>query len=374
MEKHNIREQRGQVIATAKRAIKRMNSSRYLVKSQSGNGKYVVSATKLGWVCSCPDQKFRGVKCKHIYAVEISYAIRKEVEVTRIEPLVNVNECIYCKSVTIVKDGLRHNKHGDIQKFNCKTCKKYFTTNIGFEKMKHNPQGITTAMQLYFSGESLRNTSHSLKLIGMNVTHQTVYNWIKKYTKLMQTYLNRITPKVGDAWRTDELHVKIHGNLKYMYALMDDQTSFWIAQQVADSKFAADIAPMFRKAKLIAGKRPSVLISDGAPNFNNAFKQEFFTRRKPRSRHVRHIRLQGDRNNNKMERLNGEVRDQEKVMRSLKKSDTPILTGYQMFHNYMRPHMALDGKTPAEMCGIEIGGDNKWKTIIENASQKDIKL
>ena len=73
----NQREQLGQVIATAKRAIKRMNASRYLVKSQSGNGKYVVSSTKLGWVCSCPGQKFRGVKCKHIYAVEISYAIRR---------------------------------------------------------------------------------------------------------------------------------------------------------------------------------------------------------------------------------------------------------------------------------------------------------
>ncbi|MGH9982568.1 MAG: hypothetical protein ACRD8W_01270 [Nitrososphaeraceae archaeon] len=124
---------------------------------------------------------------------------------------------------------------------------------------------------------------------------------------------------------------------------------------------------MFRKAKLVAGKRPSVLISDGAPNFNEAFKQEFFTRRKPRSRHIKHIRMQGDHNNNKMERMNGEVRDREKVMRSLKKSDTPILTGYQMFHNYIGPHMALDGKTPAEMCGIEISGDNKWKTIIENA-------
>jgi hypothetical protein len=33
---------------------------------------------------------------------------------------------------------------------------------------------------------------------------------------------------------------------------------------------------LFRKAKLIAGKRPSILISDGAPNFNDAFKQEFF--------------------------------------------------------------------------------------------------
>jgi putative transposase len=80
--------------------------------------------------------------------------------------------------------------------------------------------------------------------------------------------------------------------------------------------------------------------------------------------------MQGDRNNNKMERMNGEVRDREKVMRSLKKVDSPILTGYQMFHNYMRPHQALNGKTPAEMCGIEIGGDNKWKTIIENAKNQ----
>jgi putative transposase len=70
-----------------------------------------------------------------------------------------------------------------------------------------------------------------------------------------------------------------------------------------------------------------------------------------------------------MERLNGEVRDRKKAMRSLKKKDTPILTGYQMFHNYMRPLMTLDGKTPAELCGIEIGGDNKWKTIIGKAER-----
>jgi putative transposase len=101
---------------------------------------------------------------------------------------------------------------------------------------------------------------------------------------------------------------------------MDDQTRYLIAQQVADSKYAADITPMFRKAKSIAGKRPNVLISDGAPNFNDVFKGEFFTRRSPRSRHIQHIRLQGDHNNNKMERFNGEVRDREKVMRGLKKS------------------------------------------------------
>jgi len=33
--------------------------------------------------------------------------------------------------------------------------------------------------------------------------------------------------------------------------------------------------------------------------------------------------------------------------------------------------MGLDGKTPAEVCGIEIQGDNKWKTLIQNAKMKN---
>jgi hypothetical protein len=56
-------------------------------------------------------------------------------------------------------------------------------------------------------------------------------------------------------------------------------------------------------------------------------------------------------------------------MRGLKKTDTSILKGYQLYHNYIRPHEALNGKTPADACGIQIDGQNKWKTIIENASK-----
>ena len=74
-----------------------------------------------------------------------------------------------------------------------------------------------------------------------------------------------------------------------------------------------------------------------------------------------------------MERLNGEVRDREKVMRGLKKTDTPILTGYQIFHNYVRPHEALDGKTPADACGIKVEGENKWITIMQNARQSNVR-
>lgn len=68
--------------------------------------------------------------------------------------------------------------------------------------------------------------------------------------------------------------------------------------------------------------------------------------------------------------MNGEIRDREKTMRGRKRKRTSIVSGYQIYHNYLRPHEALGGKTPSEACGIKIEGQNKWITIIQNASKK----
>lgn len=46
-----------------------------------------------------------------------------------------------------------------------------------------------------------------------------------------------------------------------------------------------------------------------------------------------------------------------------------MFDGYHIFHNYIRPHQALEGKTPSEVCGITIQGKDKWRTLIENASK-----
>ncbi len=84
--------------------------------------------------------------------------------------------------------------------------------------------------------------------------------------------------------------------------------------------------------------------------------------------HINTIQLTREHNNNLMERANGEFRDREKCTRGLKINDSPMITGYEIHHNFIKPHMGLNGKTPADMAGIEIQGVNKWKTIIENAS------
>jgi len=195
--------------------------------------------------------------------------------------------------------------------------------------------------------------------------------WIKKYVRLMQNYVEKIVPNVSDTWRADELYLKVKGNMKYLFALMDDETRFWIAQEVAETKYKHGARSLFQLGMKVAGKKPLTLITDGLPAYHQAYKSEFFTVRNPRTQHIRHITIRGDRNNNKMERFNGEVRDREKVMRGLKIKETPIISGYQLFHNYIRPHEALDGKTPSEACGITIEGKNKWITLIQNAKKRE---
>ena len=363
------REERGQTIVNLSNQIQKVDDYIYTVKSQSGNGEYSVFKVNGEWNCECPDNKYRHVKCKHIFAVEFSSQIRKEVQTNRVIHEVNVCSCQYCGSKNLKKDGIRKNKSGNIQKFFCRDCHKYFTINIGFEKMKHNPQAITSAMQLYFSGESLRNTQKSLKLLGVEVSHKTVFMWIKKYIGLMKEYVEKIVPNVSDTWRADEIYIKVKGDMKYLFAMMDDETRFWIAQEVAESKDKHDARNLLRMSKELMGKKPLTFITDGLHAYNEAYKKEFWSLRNPRTEHIRHITLRGDHNNNKMERMNGEIRDREKTMRGLKTKETPILTGYQLFHNYFRPHEALNGKTPSEACGIQIEGENKWKTLIQNASQ-----
>ncbi len=59
-------------------------------------------------------------------------------------------------------------------------------------------------------------------------------------------------------------------------------------------------------------------------------------------------------------------------MRNLKRKDTSILTGYQIYHNYIREHQGLENKTPAEVSGIKIQDENKWITLIQNAKKENV--
>ena len=119
----------------------------------------------------------------------------------------------------------------------------------------------------------------------------------------------------------------------------------------------------------VHSKVPTTLISDGARNFHQAWKSEYRQKNplQKETEHIRHIHMKGDKNNNRMERLNGTIRDREVVYRGIKKMDSPLFDGFQTFYNFSKKHGGIDKKTPAEMAGILVDGNNKWKTIIQNA-------
>ena len=52
-------------------------------------------------------------------------------------------------------------------------------------------------------------------------------------------------------------------------------------------------------------------------------------------------------------------------MRGLKIESTPIVDGHRLYYNYIKPHMAHDGKTPSEEAGITIEGNDKWITLMK---------
>ena len=364
------REEKGIEIIRKENQIERLDEHYYKVKSQTNKRIYDIILTELGWICSCPDNTFRRICCKHIHSVEISLKIRKEVEKQVILNPIENNCCKFCESEKIIKKGLRKNKNQTIQIYLCKDCNKKFSINLGFEGMHATPQIITSAMQLYFTGESLRGVQKFIKLQGINFSHVAIFQWVNKYIKLMDSYLQTITPKVGDKWHADEVWLKINGDKKYLFAMMDHDTRFWIAQEVANSKFKHDARTLLKMGKEKTGKIPKTFVTDGLPAYNNAFKKEFWTLKNPRAKHIKEIHIKNQvAHNNIQERLNGEFRDREKVFRGLKNDDSPAIAGIQLYHNYVRPHMSLDGDTPADRAGIKITGNNKWITLIQNASK-----
>ena len=57
---------------------------------------------------------------------------------------------------------------------------------------------------------------------------------------------------------------------------MDDETRFWIAQEVGDTKYKHDAGNLFRKGKEAIGRVPTTLITDGLVSYHEAYKRVLY--------------------------------------------------------------------------------------------------
>jgi len=55
-------------------------------------------------------------------------------------------------------------------------------------------------------------------------------------------------------------------------------------------------------------------------------------------------------------------------------SSSILIEVTRVYYNFTKKHGGLNGDTPADRSGILIQGNNKWLTIIQNASKKQKKI
>ena len=72
-------------------------------------------------------------------------------------------------------------------------------------------------------------------------------------------------------------------------------------------------------------------------------------------------------NNDRIEPLNGTLRERVKVQRRWKTMKTPLAEGARIHYNFVKPHMALAGQTPAHAAGVGVEGKDKWLEMLRQA-------
>jgi transposase-like protein len=377
MKTTNPRKLRG-VQLLAHNKVEMINDSTFRVSSQSGQGSYVVVRKGLNWVCECADFEFNRVVCKHIYAVEQYWqGLRRTIphDAERLEELCEPEQvCKYCGSSNLIKRGIRKNKSANAQRFSCKDCGKRFVVNVGFEKMKATPQVVTIALDLYFKGISLRKiVDHLDQFYGVKVVHVAVFKWIKKYVQIMKDYVDQLVPQVSGIWHSDEmtLNTRVHGEFQWLWNVMDNETRFWLASQITEQREIEDARTVLAEAKNIARVRPLAVVTDGLRAYQSAIPKEFRTMKMPRTEHIRIPNIRDRSNNNLVERLHGTIRERNKVMRGLEDDETAqtIIDGLRIYYNFIRPHQALNGKTPAQRAKLNLKLErNRWISLIKASS------
>lgn len=357
---------------------KMVDNETYIVPSQSNPElKYKITHYQ-SWECSCPDYKKRHLRCKHIQAVEMWMNLRAKLvmdemgfdnDILEIQDEIIEREliCSYCKSINVVKDGYRDTKIGRRQRYLCNACKRKFVIDP-IKGRKATAKIITLCMDLYYTGLSYRKIADTIyQFYDIDLHHETIRRWINKFMKRMNEYTKQFKPELGKKWQVDEQKVKSDGNWVWSWNAIDEKTRFLIANSVTIHRSDRSAQKVFKKIKEVTDEKPSSISTDGLTSYPNAIKKIMGTDVK----HIKNVGIADKINNNKVERFHGSWRERDKVMRGLGNSENvkEMLENYRTYYNFLRKHQGLDGKTPSEMAGITIEGDNKWLTLMKKSIQ-----
>lgn len=353
----------------------------FAVPSQSNKDvTYEVRLIESVWVCNCADFENRAGEieaCKHIHAVKFWIASNTYIQ-NKPKPKVFADDavqCDRCGSIRVIHYGVR----SDRQVYYCNDCNHKFVPRL-IKKTKYSPEVITLTLDLYFSGMSYHKISRTLNdNFGMSLGAASVYRWTKRFVPMISEYVNTLAPQLGDTWAADELFVKMRNGKPYkqnkgmafLWNVMDKKTRFLLASKLSERRdMDGAINGLCDAVRNAHGQNPQLIHTDSLGSYKEALPYAFGSR----SAAPDHIAKCGitkpHANNNRIERLNGTLRERVKVQRGWKSMQTPNAEGNRIQYNFVKPHTALDGQTPAQKAGLSSVEKETWMSLLEKSLAK----
>lgn len=217
---------------------------------------------------------------------------------------------------------------------------------------------------MYYTGSSITDIrSHIRRQTGYFPSKSSVFGWIEKYTDRAAQQFAKAKPKVGDKWVADETMIDLDEGVKvWFWDTIDTRSRFLLASRVSLARTMLDAKQLIQDALKRAGKPPKVIVTDKMKSYADGI----FTALGGYAEHWQGSPFTAaGEGTSKVERFHETLKERTKVMKAFRDVDTLIefSKGFLTYYNFLKPHEALNGKTPAERA--KLGYDIKtWADVV----------
>ena len=224
-----------------------------------------------------------------------------------------------------------------------------------FKRMRYPLHIIITALSMFYLGKnSFRNIALILRVVNnVKVSHTTISNWCKKFAPLFNNLSLELMPMLNfdsDEWHTDETVVKISGKKYYIWFVIDSETRFVLGFHLSPYRDSNQAFTLFNSVKDLG--TVNSIVSDRYSAYKVPVKSVLGDK-------VKHIRVESfkdDISNNLIESFHHQFKAWYKTKQGFNSFDSAnnMISMFIFFYNFVRPHSALSGLTPAQVAGLNL--------------------
>ena len=179
---------------------------------------------------------------------------------------------------------------------------------------------------------SLRDIQELMLERGIEVTHESIHQWTRRFGPQYAAALRRRRPRPGDKWHLDEVFVKVGGVQKYLFRAVDrDGNVLDILLQ--NRRDTAAARRFFRKLMKKTRQVPRVIVTDKLASYGAAHRQVM-----PSVEHRSHKGL-----NNRAENSHQPTRQRERAMKGFRSMGAAqkFLAAFSGISPHFRPRLAF---------------------------------